>query len=693
MQNTIEIVDDNSLVAYHPESREGLPYKFNHCFDTPQKGCTWESIFNSIGVPLINAFIAGYNSCLISYGPSKTGKKEMLYGDNDSPGLIELAVQEVFSFIFNAPENISYTMLFSYWEMNNDTVIDLLDTKIELRDHHSEKKIRRNATDGVYISGLTEEVVQEKQDLERLIRDGTRRSQSLNMQRGTRWHAFIRLVLIREDEDHPETTIRSNLLFVNLKGADRVGRMGCHHTGDGKFNKEIDKERIKHGSSINRSLTALGNAIHNVVEYINKKVKDMDDEKQKLRLYGMFGDSKTTAVLSNVFCGNYCTVMIGSLSATGYHYLETMDALENLRVANLIPSKPVRGDLRTEAAILFEKITLFKQKHPKIPVINAPGVPLTEHQEAIKELESQYEHLVDGTQYTDLAEQIRTQKMQAQPPLMRMPDEGEPLWKHNEAKSRKHGSRATFYVPKKDKADKGKETFKGQWKLNEKSGYGIYENDRFIYEGEWKKNKRHGKNGTLWLKFRQQTEKKTTDWQAPSSQDKYELHRVYVGGWKSDKKHGQGVYYYQNGDIYDGEWAQGKRHGHGVMFYVDGTKFDGQWFNDKQDGQGCTTDLKTGDRHEGGYMNGMKHGPGVYYYISKGRMYKGEWFMDVAKCGEISEIPECDRLEVAQKSNVEQVPADSYPLPSIALKDADNVLESSILEILQQQDVISNNEY
>jgi hypothetical protein len=682
-------------------------YKFNSCFDSSVPEGSNERIFDEVCVPLLNAALAGYNACLISYGPSKTGKSELLYGNAENPGLIDLAVQEGFTFINSAPENITYTVKFSYWEMNNDSVIDLLDADLEVESHHSEKKVKRNPVLGVYISGLKEVTVEVWKDLEVLIQEGARRSQSLAAKRGTRWHSFLRMSLLREDEDHPETTIQSNLLFVNLKGSDRVGKIG--HTNstvpygiDNEVHKENQKERLKQGSSINRSIAALGNAIHNVSDFSNRtNTENMsaDEEKRvKQKLHSLFGDSKTTMALSEAFCGNTCTVMVGSISATEYHYLETMDTLENLRIANHIPAKPSRGDVRTEAKELFDRIMKLREKQPRVPVVTAPGAPLTEEQEKVEELTAKFEHLIEGDTYIDQRLHHKNERLKAQPPPMRLPDEGSPLWKHHAVKSHKHGTRATFFVPKSSPNDVGKETFTGQWKLNEKSGFGTYENEKFIYEGEWKSDVRHGKKGTLWLKIREQKAPKKKAWTPTESskekvkttsaprrkveQDKFELRRVYVGGWKSDKKHGQGVYYYPSGDIYDGEWRDGKREGQGTMYYIDGTKFEGQWQDDKQGGQGKSVDLSTGDVYEGNYLNGLKHGPGVYYYISKGRMYTGEWFMGVAKSGEISEIPQDrrEREDIAQEAGVDSIPRDPRPLPSIGLKDSVSVVNHAIQE-------------
>lgn len=57
--------DKNQVVAYHPESREGLLYNFNHVFD---EDASHETIFESVGERSVDAVLEGYNASLISYG-------------------------------------------------------------------------------------------------------------------------------------------------------------------------------------------------------------------------------------------------------------------------------------------------------------------------------------------------------------------------------------------------------------------------------------------------------------------------------------------------------------------------------------------------------------------------------------------------------------------------------------------------
>mmetsp|Transcript_8699 Transcript_8699/g.12861 ORF Transcript_8699/g.12861 Transcript_8699/m.12861 type:complete len:767 (+) Transcript_8699:134-2434(+) len=657
-QNIIEIVEKNKLIAYHPESREGLLYNFDYCFD---QGTAQNVIFESVGIPSVNSILEGFNSAIISYGPSKTGKTELLYGNEEEEGLVAQCLKEAFTYFANAPDNIGYTVIFSFWEMNNDSILDLLNP-----DKNVNHKVRRHEKYGVYVTNLYEVEVRSWDELEELIESGTIISQKAAAQRGTRWHSFLKLTLIREDLSHPELTLKSSFMFVNLKGSDRIGQMGARG------------ELLKEGASINKSLTAFGNAIHNIVEYSRKRLnrvskKNMDKAKKDLQkeIFSMFGDSKVTSLLSEALGGNYATTIICSVSPTEYHYLETMDSLENLRIASHIPALPQRGDVDTIASKLHKKIVGMR-RHLPVDTL-AEGHPPTEEQENLQKLESEFELRSKGITPRD----DNLMDSRKEPAPMALTEDAEQrVWKKNDVKANKHGSRHTFYFPKGTNKNT---TYKGQWEGNAQSGEGTMETPKFKYTGGWKNGKKEG-FGIFWKKVlinkEQMTKKRsltsTTKDSDKKVKGKYRYVRKYKGEYKGDKKEGQGIFYYRDGSIYEGEWKNNLRCGNGQLYLTDGSKYDGEWDEGKQAGFGIFY-YKNGDRFEGYFKDGMKHGPGVFIYTEKGRKYKGEWYEDTAKCGELSDI-EYDEAD----AEVEEATGESILIPNIELADTQGVLEKMV---------------
>lgn len=143
----------------------------------------------------------------------------------------------------------------------------------------------------------------------------------------------------------------------------------------------------------------MGNSIHNVVNESRRlltTIKDVEKVKKEMpsRLYNFFGDSKVTRMLADPLSTTWCTTFIGCISPTEYHYLETMDTLENLRMAGLIQTFPVRGDVETEASKLYRKIAKLESMMP--PDTLAEGHPKTEMQEKLDKLKHKFELIAKG---------------------------------------------------------------------------------------------------------------------------------------------------------------------------------------------------------------------------------------------------------------------------------------------------------
>eukprot|EP01028_Stygiella_incarcerata_P014451 TRINITY_DN961_c0_g2_i1.p1 TRINITY_DN961_c0_g2~~TRINITY_DN961_c0_g2_i1.p1 ORF type:complete len:834 (+),score=295.53 TRINITY_DN961_c0_g2_i1:160-2502(+) len=200
-----------------------------------------------------------------------------------------------------------------------------------------------------------------------------------------------------------------------------------------------------------------------------------------------------------------------------------------------------------------------------------------------------------------------------EPPRKRRVPKTHLNWKKRDTMSEKHGDHSAVYVPVKGG---GKVHYKGQWRKDKKSGYGVLIDGRFKYEGRFVGDKRTGQ-GVLYR----------------LNEGKWV--REYQGHWLNGKRDGKGTMFYENGEIYEGEFRDGKRDGRGVMYYLDGTKYDGEWREDKCHGWG-TLVHQNGDFFEGGWAFGKKEGPGKFFYLSKQKKYEGEWLNDVAKCGTIS---------------------------------------------------------
>ena len=300
--------DNDKLVAFYPDSREGLVYNYDYLY--PEEA-TQLDVFQTIGQEMVELVMGGYSSTCVVYGPSATGKTHTLFGSDQEPGLIQLATKELFQKVESSNGSLSLKARFSYWEMNCDTICDALGDKKTLN------AIRRNET-GVVVPGLTEVDISSWEELDELLMQGNIRRIQLSEQRNARWHGFVKLFIDLVSQDAPESQLSSTMTFAHLKGPDRVGQKGAK--GD----------VMKHGSNINKSITLLGSAILHSLDYRRSAMKTDGDASELMeKSQSFFMESKFTQMLARPFCGAEATFVIGCVCTLDYH--ETTDTLENLQ--------------------------------------------------------------------------------------------------------------------------------------------------------------------------------------------------------------------------------------------------------------------------------------------------------------------------------------------------------------------------
>ena len=152
-------------------------------------------------------------------------------------------------------------------------------------------------------------------------------------------------------------------------------------------------------------------------------------------------------------------------------------------------------------------------------------------------------------------------------------------------------------------------TYKGEWRGNQRHGYGSLTTSSWIYEGDFQAGKQSGQ-GQLFLR-----------------QPDNSTHRAYSGDWRNGKREGVGVYFYTDGSRYEGQWQGGLRHGNGTLFFPSGDTYTGGWDRGQQSGFGSLVKVN-GDVYEGMYVRGRREGQGMYYYNEKDKMFDGEWVND-----------------------------------------------------------------
>eukprot|EP01042_Synura_sphagnicola_P008824 gene8824-11318_t len=126
------------------------------------------------------------------------------------------------------------------------------------------------------------------------------------------------------------------LNLVDLAGSERQKKTGA--TGD----------RLKEGSKINLSLSALGNVISALSEGKDKHIP--------------YRDSKLTRLLQDSLGGNTKTLMVAAVSPADYNYDETMSTLRYANRAKNIKNKPKINEDPKDAMLREYKLEIERLK-------------------------------------------------------------------------------------------------------------------------------------------------------------------------------------------------------------------------------------------------------------------------------------------------------------------------------------------
>jgi centromeric protein E len=133
----------------------------------------------------------GYNAVVFAYGQTASGKTFTLTGSPSNPGIIPLAISDLFSQIRSTPDR-EFLLRASYLELYNEAIIDLLSPEgRELTLSEGRKKGE------VVINGLMECAVRTEDEIRRLLRTGEERRKVGGTdwnQRSSRSHCVFRIV-------------------------------------------------------------------------------------------------------------------------------------------------------------------------------------------------------------------------------------------------------------------------------------------------------------------------------------------------------------------------------------------------------------------------------------------------------------------------------------------------------------------
>lgn len=271
------VVKEDQISVYEEREKVDLTkynevhkYRFDRVYD--EKTST-QDIYDGDVEPMIQLAYEGVKVTCFAYGQTGSGKTYTMIGNEDSPGLYSLAVEDVF-----AKKRSNHRIFVSFYEIYCSNLYDLINKRTKL-------VLREDAQNNINIIGLMETEVSSSAELMRCVEigDGNRITSSTNANYdSSRSHAILQIRITENNKP------LGKLSFIDLAGNER-----------GADADVKDKQTRLDGAEINKSLLALKECIRAL------------DQGGK---HTPFRGSKLTLVLKDSFVGNCRTIMIGNVA-------------------------------------------------------------------------------------------------------------------------------------------------------------------------------------------------------------------------------------------------------------------------------------------------------------------------------------------------------------------------------------------
>ncbi|KAA8536054.1 hypothetical protein F0562_028532 [Nyssa sinensis] len=284
--------DGDKLVRneYNPATA----YAFDKVFGS---STTSQEVYDVAARPVVRAAMEGVNGTVFAYGVTSSGKTHTMHGDQNSPGVIPLAIKDVFSIIQDTPGR-EFLLRVSYLEIYNEVINDLLNpTGQNLR-------IREDAQ-GTYVEGIKEEVVLSPGHALSFIASGEEHrhvgSNNFNLLSSRSHTIFTLMIESSAHGDEYDGVIFSQLNLIDLAGSE-------------SSKTETIGLRRKEGSYINKSLLTLGTVIGKLSEGKASHVP--------------YRDSKLTRLLQSSLSGHGHVSLICTVTPASSNMEETHNTLK-----------------------------------------------------------------------------------------------------------------------------------------------------------------------------------------------------------------------------------------------------------------------------------------------------------------------------------------------------------------------------
>ncbi|KAM3376957.1 kinesin-like protein KIN-7D, mitochondrial isoform X1 [Capsicum galapagoense] len=295
--------------------------------------CTQE-VYEVAARPVVKAAMEGINGTVFAYGVTSSGKTHTMHGDQNAPGIIPLAIRDVFSIIQDTP-GCEFLLRVSYLEIYNEVINDLLDpTGQNLRV--------REDSQGTYVEGIKEEVVLSPGHALSFIAAGEEHrhvgSNNFNLFSSRSHTIFTLMIESSAHGDEYDGVIFSQLNLIDLAGSE-------------SSKTETTGLRRKEGSYINKSLLTLGTVIGKLSEGKASHVP--------------YRDSKLTRLLQSSLSGRGHVSLICTVTPASSNTEETHNTLKFASRAKRVEIYASRNKIIDEKSLIKKyqnEISSLKQE-------------------------------------------------------------------------------------------------------------------------------------------------------------------------------------------------------------------------------------------------------------------------------------------------------------------------------------------
>ncbi|KQJ90276.1 hypothetical protein BRADI_4g30490v3 [Brachypodium distachyon] len=294
--------------------------------------CRTADVYMARTKHIVDSAVQGFNGTVFAYGQTNSGKTYTMRGSDDEPGIIPLAIHDLFRSIQEHMDR-EFLVRMSYMEIYNEEINDLLVPE------HRKLQIHENSERGIYVAGLSEEIVTHPEQVLDFVSFGESRRHigetNMNVY-SSRSHTIFRMVVeSREKVDDSDSgdscdAVRVSVLnLVDLAGSERAAKTGAEGV------------RLKEGSHINKSLMTLGTVIKKLSEGIKGQGGHVP-----------YRDSKLTRILQPALGGNANTAIICNITLAQVHADETKSSLQFASRALRVTNCAEVNEILTDAALL-----------------------------------------------------------------------------------------------------------------------------------------------------------------------------------------------------------------------------------------------------------------------------------------------------------------------------------------------------